>query len=118
MSETTFGYLAQENLPLFTDLYEVTMMQAYYNQDHDPRATFSLFVRDLPTNRGYMVAAGLEQVIHYIETLSFDDRAIEYLTERGFDEAFLERLANLEPTVGPPFILLAGGSRYRCQSKN
>ena len=52
MAKTTFGFLTDETLPLFTDLYELRMMQAYYNQDHNPRATFSLFVRDLPPDRG------------------------------------------------------------------
>ncbi|WP_265109960.1 nicotinate phosphoribosyltransferase [Halosolutus halophilus] len=98
MSETTFGYLTEQNLPLFTDLYELRMMQAYHEQDHNPRATFSLFVRDLPPNRGYMVAAGVAQAIHYVETLSFGERAIEYLTEQGFDDAFLSYLADFEFT--------------------
>lgn len=98
MSRTTFGYLDRENLPLFTDLYELRMMQAYHNRGHDPRATFSLFVRDLPPNRGYMVAAGLEQAIHYVETLSFGERTLEYLDEQDFDEAFLSRLADFEFT--------------------
>ncbi|SER87548.1 nicotinate phosphoribosyltransferase [Natrinema salaciae] len=98
MSEPTFGFVSAETLPLFTDLYELRMMQAYANRDHNPRATFSLFVRDLPPNRGYMVAAGLEQAIHYVESLSFEDRALEYLAEQGFDDAFLERLAAFEFT--------------------
>ncbi|MFD1564500.1 nicotinate phosphoribosyltransferase [Haloarchaeobius amylolyticus] len=98
MSRTEFGYLSPETLPLFTDLYELRMMQAYYRQDHNPTATFSLFTRSLPSNRGYMLAAGLEQAIHYIENVSFGDRAIEYLTELGFDEEFLDYLENFEFT--------------------
>ena len=95
MSQTTFGSVTEENMPLFTDLYELRMMQAYANQDHNPTATFSLFVRDLPPNRGYMIAAGLEQAINYIETLSFGERALEFLAANGFDEAFLSRLSEL-----------------------
>jgi len=98
MPGPTFGFVSSENVPLFTDLYELRMIQGYANRDHNPRATFSLFVRDLPTNRGYMVAAGLEQAIHYLESLSFDDRALEYLSEQEFDDAFLERLADFEFT--------------------
>jgi len=98
MTRPSFGYLTQETAPLFTDLYELRMMQAYSNQDHNPDATFSLFFRDLPPNRGYMVTAGLEQAIHYIENLSFSDRALEFLTEQGFDEGFLSQLASLEFT--------------------
>jgi nicotinate phosphoribosyltransferase len=98
MSDTEFGYITPENLSLFTDLYELKMMQAYYNQEHNPNATFDLFFRDLPPDRGYMVAAGLEQAIHYIETLSFTDRAIDYLHEQGFDERFLAHLETLSFT--------------------
>ena len=98
MSKTTFGFLGDETLPLFTDLYELRMMQAYYNQNHNPRATFSLFVRDLPPDRGFMIAAGLEQAIHYVENVSFGDRSLEFLIEQGFDEDFLSYLADFEFT--------------------
>ncbi len=97
-NDTEYGYITPENLALFTDLYELKMMQAYHNQEHDPEATFDLFFRDLPPDRGYMIAAGLEQAIHYIETLSFTDRAIDYLSDEGFDEAFLSHLETLEFT--------------------
>jgi len=98
MIDTEYGYITPENLTLFTDLYELRMMQAYYNQGHNPKATFDLFFRDLPPDRGYMTAAGLEQAIHYIETLSFTERAIDYLHEEGFDEAFLSHLETLSFT--------------------
>ena len=98
MSRPKFGYLSPENVPLFTDLYELRMMQAHYRQDHDPTATFSLFTRSLPSNRGYMITAGLEQAVQYIESVSFGDRAIEYLTELEFDEAFLDYLEDFEFT--------------------
>ena len=98
MHRTTFGFLTPENASLFTDLYELRMMQAYYNQDHNPRATFSLFFRDLPPDRGYMLTAGLEQAIHYVQNISFGERAIDYLNERGFDDTFLAHLASLSFT--------------------
>ncbi|ELY31545.1 nicotinate phosphoribosyltransferase [Halogeometricum borinquense DSM 11551] len=98
MSDTDYGYITPENLSLFTDLYELTMMQGYFHQNHNPTATFDLFFRDLPPNRGYMLAVGLEQAIHYIETLSFGERAIDYLTEHGFEEEFLSKLETLEFT--------------------
>ena len=98
MTSSTFGYLTPENASLFTDLYELRMMQAYYNQDHNPPATFSLFFRDLPTNRGYMVTAGLEQAVDFIQHLSFGDRAIEFLNEQGFDPGFLSHLETFEFT--------------------
>jgi nicotinate phosphoribosyltransferase len=98
MTRTTFGYLTPDNAPLFTDLYELRMGQAYYNRDHNPRATFSLFFRSLPENRGYMVAAGLEQAIHHIRNISFGDRALDFLAEQGFDGSFLAHLESLEFT--------------------
>lgn len=96
MTRPTFGYLTPENAALFTDLYELRMAQAYYNRNHNPEATFSLFFRNLPANRGYMLTAGLEQAIHYIQSLTFGDRALEFLDEQGFDPSFLSHLESLE----------------------
>ncbi|MGM0592783.1 MAG: nicotinate phosphoribosyltransferase [Halobacteriota archaeon] len=93
-----FGYVTPARLSLFTDLYELTMMQGYFQTGHNPQATFSLFFRDLPPGRGYAVAAGLEQAVAYLDELTFSDRAIAYLSERGFDEDFLEYLQSFEFT--------------------
>ncbi|WP_433623051.1 nicotinate phosphoribosyltransferase [Halomicrococcus sp. NG-SE-24] len=98
MTDAEFGYVTPETLPLFTDLYELTMLQGYHASDHEPRATFSLFFRDLPPDRGYVLAAGLEQAVRYVETLTFGDRALDYLAERGFEDDFLDRLADFEFT--------------------
>ena len=98
MTNPRFGYLTPEHAPLFTDLYELRMMQAYYNQGHNPTATFSLFFRNLPANRGYMLAAGLEQVIHAIENIAFGERALDYLHDLDFDEEFLSHLESLSFT--------------------
>lgn len=98
MPRTDFGFITPENLSLFTDLYELTMMQGYFEEGHNPDATFSLFFRELPPDRGYMIAAGLEQVLHYMETLSFGDRTIDFLAEHGFHDDFLDHLATLEFT--------------------
>jgi nicotinate phosphoribosyltransferase len=98
MSETEFGFVTPSNLTGFTDLYELTMLQGYYREDHNPEATFSLFFRELPANRGYLIAAGLEQALHYVENLSFDDEMLDYLAGEGFDDDFLEYLADLEFT--------------------
>ncbi|WP_267643188.1 nicotinate phosphoribosyltransferase [Haloarchaeobius amylolyticus] len=92
MPPTNFGYVTPENLPLFTDRYELTMLQGYHSQGHDPEATFSLFFRDLPDQRGYAIAAGLEQALHYVDTLAFGERALAHLETEGFSEDFLERL--------------------------
>ena len=78
---------------LFTDLYELTMMQSYFDRDMHQRAAFSLFVRDLPDERNYLLAAGLDDVLDYLENLRFGDDDIAYLRELGkFTPAFLDWL--------------------------
>lgn len=83
---------------LFTDLYELTMMQGYFKKKHSPEAVFDLFFRDLPENRGYMVSAGLEQVVDYVENLSFSEQDLDFLREQGFEEEFLDYLSDFEFT--------------------
>jgi nicotinate phosphoribosyltransferase len=85
---------------LLTDLYELTMVAAYLGEGIAERpATFSLFVRGLPPERGYLVAAGLDSVLDYLETLHFDDEDLEVLDGLGlFDEGFLDYLAKLRFT--------------------
>ena len=78
---------------LLTDLYELTMMQAYFAEHMDQRAVFSLFVRRLPQRRNYLVACGLGDVLAYLETLRFDQPALSYLDSLGrFSQAFLHYL--------------------------
>jgi nicotinate phosphoribosyltransferase len=72
---------------LSTDLYELTMMAGYHAAGLMARATFELYVRELPVNRSFLIAAGLEQALEYLENLRFRPEEIEYL--RG--------LPNLEP---------------------
>lgn len=98
MTGTTFGEVSVGDLALFTDLYELTMMQGYLETGHNPDATFSLFFRDLPPDRGYVVTAGLEQAVHYLETLSFDEAALAYLAELDFSEDFLAYLGDFDFT--------------------
>jgi nicotinate phosphoribosyltransferase len=64
---------------LSTDLYELTMVGGYYVTGLSDRATFDLFVRQLPPTRNYLVAAGLEQAIDFLESLHFTDEEIDYL---------------------------------------
>lgn len=81
---------------LLTDLYELTMLQAYFEQGMEGEAVFSLFVRRLPERRNYLVAAGLDEVLRFLETLAFDPAAIAYLERLGFfSDRFLEYLAQL-----------------------
>ena len=64
---------------LSTDLYELTMMAGYHAAGLMVPATFELSVRALPPNRSFLVAAGLEQVLEYLETLRFQSEDIDYL---------------------------------------
>jgi nicotinate phosphoribosyltransferase len=80
-------------LALFTDLYELTMMQAYLAERMNGIATFSLFVRRLPPHRNFLIACGLEQVLAYLEDLHFSNDDIAYLASLNrFSTPFLESL--------------------------
>ncbi len=57
--------------PLTTDLYELNMVQAYLDRGEDKEAVFEFFVRRLPERRGFLLAAGLEDALAYLETLQF-----------------------------------------------
>ena len=86
-------------LGLFTDLYELTMAQAYLSQGMHQPATFSLTVRSYPPNRGYLVSAGLDDVLDYLSLLHFDHEAVRYLRSTGlFSEDFLEYLGGVRFT--------------------
>jgi nicotinate phosphoribosyltransferase len=66
---------------LYTDLYELKMAAAYLHRGMTEAATFSLFVRELPPQRGFLVAAGLEDVLDVLEGFRFDDEDLSYLRE-------------------------------------
>ena len=82
------------NLSMMTDLYQLTMMQGYYEHGmHENLAAFDLFFRRPPQSVSYAVAAGLEEAIDYIDRLSFDEHDIAYLASLGiFRESFLNWL--------------------------
>jgi nicotinate phosphoribosyltransferase len=82
----------EENLSLFTDLYELTMCASYFDNKKFGPATFDLFIRRLPPGRSYFLFAGLEQVLLYLEKVKFTDEHIVYLKKQGFKEDFLEYL--------------------------
>ncbi|HSR63443.1 MAG TPA: nicotinate phosphoribosyltransferase [Gammaproteobacteria bacterium] len=85
--------VTQVNMALFTDLYELTMLQAYYDEGMTDDAVFSLFVRRLPAHRNYLLACGLDSVLEYLENLHFTDEDIEYLeSQEKFSQGFLDRL--------------------------
>ncbi len=74
-----FEFLFPNDIALATDLYELTMAAAYFDNEEDATATFELFVRNFPNNRSYLVAAGLEQAVNYLKHLRFKDEHIRYL---------------------------------------
>ncbi|MCI0880234.1 MAG: nicotinate phosphoribosyltransferase, partial [Chloroflexi bacterium] len=84
---------------MFTDLYELTMAQAFFRQGMSAQATFSLFIRRNPPDRGYLVAAGLEDVLDYLANLRFSTGSIDYLRDIGiFTRDFLDFLAGVRFT--------------------
>ena len=82
------------NLTMLCDFYELTMGNGYFVGGMQDRITyFDVFFRDVPDSGGFAIAAGLEQIVDYVQKLHFDEEDIAYLRSRGiFDEAFLEYL--------------------------
>jgi nicotinate phosphoribosyltransferase len=81
------------NRALFTDLYELTMLQSYVEEQMADTAVFSLFVRRLPERRNYLLACGLDDVLTYLETLRFDDDDLQYVASLPqFSPRFIEHL--------------------------
>lgn len=81
---------------LLTDLYQLTMLQAYLDEGMQQDATFELFVRKLPPGRHFLVAAGLEQALQFLETLAFTDDEIAWLdAQGGFSPRLLDHLRTL-----------------------
>jgi len=83
---------------LLTDLYELNMAASYLRRGMTDVATFSLFVRDLPPERGFLVAAGLDPALDWLERLSFGPDELDYLARTGFDAATLHALERLRFT--------------------
>ena len=80
---------------LLTDLYELNMAASYLRRDMDRPATFSLYVRGLPKGRGFLVAAGLEPCLDFLESFSFGEGDLETLGGMGFDDRALADLSTL-----------------------
>ncbi len=82
------------DVALLTDLYQLTMMQGYLRNDYEEKeAVFDLYFRIIPNEGGYAIAAGLEQVVDYVESLQFSVEDIEYLKSlQLFDEELLATL--------------------------
>ncbi|HUL46678.1 MAG TPA: nicotinate phosphoribosyltransferase [Steroidobacteraceae bacterium] len=84
---------------LLTDFYELAMAQAYFQSGMNETAVFELFVRRLPQTRQFLVAAGLEQVVDYLEQLRFEDDDLAYLSSLNrFSAPFLDHLGTVRFT--------------------
>ena len=83
----------EKDFALLTDLYELTMCASYFDNKINDIATFDLFIRQLPENRSYFIAAGLEDVLDYLKKLKFTDEHIEFLkSKKIFKNDFLKYL--------------------------
>jgi nicotinate phosphoribosyltransferase len=93
------GPLVTRDAALFADLYELTMAASYFREDMRERATFSMFVRTLPADRGFLVAAGLDDVLEYLASFGFSPDALRYLDGlKLFDPAYLHYLSTVRFT--------------------
>ncbi len=85
--------------PLLTDLYQLTMLQAYFAQGMNDIAVFEFFVRRLPRNRNFLMAAGLEQVLQFLEDLRLTGEELDWVRNSGrFSPDFPDQLAKLRFT--------------------
>ena len=84
------------NQALLTDLYQLTMLQGYFEQGMEQTAVFEFFVRSLPDERRFFMAAGLAQVLDYLEGLCFSPPELEWMKASGrFSGEFIDYLAEL-----------------------
>ena len=86
----------EKNLTLMTDLYQLTMMQGYFKSNiHTKKTVFDMFYRKNPSNNGFAIMCGLQQVVKYIKNIKFTEDDINYLkTLNIFEESFLKYLKN------------------------
>lgn len=85
------------NRTMLTDLYQLTMNAAYFDNNKDDVATFDMFIRKLPKDWGYFIANGIEDVVDYITNLKFEKDDIDYLkSQNRFSDDFLKSLENFK----------------------
>ena len=82
MNSPKSALLLADNMSLFVDYYQLTMGQADFNAQNDTIITANYYAREVPQGQ-YLIAAGLEQVIHYVLNLRFTDAALDWLTQQG-----------------------------------
>ena len=85
--------------PLLTDLYQFNMIQAYLEHGETKTAVFEFFVRKLPAQRGFLVAAGLEQALEFLENLRFSPEELQWLASTGrFGSELIDYVASFRFT--------------------
>lgn len=86
-----------DSLTLHTDLYQINMMQVYFNQGiHQKKAVFEAYFRKQPFENGYAVFAGLERLVRYLQALRFTEMDLAYLRDMGYPADFLAYLADFK----------------------
>ncbi len=108
------GFANEENMSLFTDLYELTMCASYFDNKKLEPATFDLFIRRLPENRSYFLFAGLEQALLFLENVKFTEKHLAYLQKQGFNKQFLDYLRNFKFT-GDVWAIPEGAVAFPCE---
>jgi nicotinate phosphoribosyltransferase len=84
---------------LLTDLYQLNMIQAYLDGGKTETAIFELFMRKLPPRRGFLIAAGLDQALDFLENLRFSPQEIDWLSTCGhFGQGLIDYLARFRFT--------------------
>jgi nicotinate phosphoribosyltransferase len=90
---------ASQQSALLTDFYQISMLQAYFDQRMADTAVFEFFVRQLPAGRNFLIAGGLEQALDYLDNLHFSSEELEWLGACGrFHQRFIDSLADLRFT--------------------
>ncbi len=86
------------NMTMLTDFYELTMANGYFEKGFEKQiAYFDMFFRRIPDGGGFAIVAGLEQVIHYLEKMKFDEDDLDFLRKKGrFSEGFLQYLRDFK----------------------
>jgi nicotinate phosphoribosyltransferase len=74
--------MAADELALFTDQYQLAMVQAYWRENMLDDAAFTLFVLRLPKTRNFLLACGVEEVLDFLERFRFEPRGLDYLAGR------------------------------------
>lgn len=98
-ADTGPDFLCPTHPAMFTDLYELTMAQAYHAEAMDKTAVFELFFRELPPGRNFVLAAGVNDLLLCLEQLRFFQDDLDYLRAQGdFGDEFLDYLSNLRFT--------------------